>query len=50
MVAVGHHVRVTGRVIHIGEGVTVAIDEVGAGQRPLLLVHTGRLGRREAHR
>jgi len=36
---VGHHGAVTGRVIDIGEGVTVAVDEVGAGQRPLLLVH-----------
>jgi len=42
---VGHHGAVTGRVIDIGEGMTVAVDEVGAGQRPLLLVH-GFTGRR----
>lgn len=34
------------RVIDIGEGVTVAVDEAGVGQRPLLLVH-GFTGGRE---
>ena len=35
----GHHGPVTGRLIDIGDGVAVAVDEAGVGGRPLLLVH-----------
>ncbi len=37
--AVGHHVRMATRVIDIGDGEHVTIDEVGSGGRGLLLVH-----------
>jgi 3-oxoadipate enol-lactonase len=36
---VGHHVPVATRVIDIGDGESLAIDEVGVGGRGLLLVH-----------
>lgn len=37
--AVGHHVQMATRVIDIGAGEHVTIDEVGSGGRGLLLVH-----------